>query len=89
MRLPDNPALAGRPIGFLESLHSSLPLPTGRQAQDGAFCSIFVNDEEMIRKWLQDMRIDAFITDGSGLAIYLQEKITFADPLRRRLIIFG
>jgi hypothetical protein len=37
MRLPDNPALAVGPIGFLKSLHSSLslpasPLPTGRQA---------------------------------------------------------
>ena len=32
-----------RPIGFLELLHSSPPLPTGRQAQDGAFCGILVS----------------------------------------------
>jgi hypothetical protein len=32
----------------LKSLHSSPPLPTGRQAQGGAFCSIFV-------KWLESL----------------------------------
>jgi hypothetical protein len=39
MGLPDKNV---RPIGFLKSLHSSSPLPTGRQAQGGTFCSIFV-----------------------------------------------
>jgi hypothetical protein len=48
MQLPDRNV---RPIGFLKSLHSSPALPTGpgpdrgrgRQAQGGAFGSIFVN----------------------------------------------
>jgi len=50
MQLPDKSESTRtenvRPIGFLELLHSSPPLPTGRQAfptEDGAFCGIFVN----------------------------------------------
>ncbi len=41
MQLPDKNV---RPIGFLEWLLSSPPPPTGRQAQGGVFCSIFVSE---------------------------------------------
>ncbi len=40
MRLPDKNV---RPIGFLKSLHSSPPIPLGRDRHGGAICSIFVN----------------------------------------------